>query len=370
MLKELLADPKFRQTDGGFKAISMLAKTTAGESPVPRVLELAEGLVKQDQELATILLEHIRGQVVGRAKYKDALAKIVSPAVQVLKDPEQPIEKRVAACRLVVMHPTTDEAMKSLLSVANSTQPQALQIGAIGSLRKLKSDQIAITLLQTYDRQTPKTQQAIVELLQIRGPWLEALLTAVVEKQVPRHVISAHQISMLRANRSERVRKLVETLNDELSSTPRAKIVQEWQDVLKLKGNAATGRDVFRKNCAKCHRLENFGEQLGPGLAAIRNRGIDAVLMNILDPNREVNPQYSSYSVVTDDGRTVSGMIASETASGLTLRDGEKVNVTIARDEIDEIRNTGLSLMPDGLEKQIGKQQMADLLHYLMTVNH
>ena len=81
-----------------------------------------------------------------------------------------------------------------------------------------------------------------------------------------------------------------------------------------------------------------------------------------------MNPQYGSFVVVTKDGRSTTGMIANETASGITLRDGEKVNATIARSEIDEIRNTGLSLMPEEIEKQMSKQDMADLLRYLMTV--
>ena len=100
----------------------------------------------------------------------------------------------------------------------------------------------------------------------------------------------------------------------------------------------------------------------------MKNRGADAILLNVLDPNREVNPQYSSYVVVTNAGRQYTGLITAETSSSLTIQDGHKTNVTLSRSEIDVIRNTGLSLMPEGLEKEIGRQGMVDLIAYLMTV--
>jgi putative heme-binding domain-containing protein len=87
-----------------------------------------------------------------------------------------------------------------------------------------------------------------------------------------------------------------------------------------------------------------------------------------LDPNREVNPQYVNYLVVTKDGRTASGMIAGESATTITLRRGEGLSETILRGEIDEMTATGLSLMPEGFEKQIDVAAMADLLAYLATL--
>lgn len=92
------------------------------------------------------------------------------------------------------------------------------------------------------------------------------------------------------------------------------------------------------------------------------------MLLNILDPNREVMPQFISYLLVTTSGRVLTGMIAVETANSLTIRQPDGREETVLRLDIEELRSTGLSYMPEGLEKQIGVPAMADLLAYLNSI--
>ena len=135
-----------------------------------------------------------------------------------------------------------------------------------------------------------------------------------------------------------------------------------------MKGDIDRGRVHFRKTCAACHKLEGFGESIGADLNAIRDRGTAAVLLNVLDPNREVKPQFLSYVVALDSGRTVTGMIAAETANSLTLRKADNTTESILRVNIDELKSTGLSFMPEGLEKQLDPAAMADVLAYLNSI--
>ena len=100
----------------------------------------------------------------------------------------------------------------------------------------------------------------------------------------------------------------------------------------------------------------------------MRNRGPDAILTNVLAPNQEVNPQFVNYIVVTTDGRQLTGMIAAETATSVTLKRAENQTDTVLRIDIEELRSTSVSLMPEGIEKQIDKQSMADLLEFLKSV--
>jgi putative heme-binding domain-containing protein len=120
--------------------------------------------------------------------------------------------------------------------------------------------------------------------------------------------------------------------------------------------------------CAKCHKLEGFGESVGADLNAIKDRGTAAVMLNILDPNREVKPQFMNYVVVLDTGRTLTGMIAAESANGLTIRKADGTSESLLRVNIDEIKSAGISYMPEGLEQQLDKQAMADLLAYLNSI--
>jgi len=102
-------------------------------------------------------------------------------------------------------------------------------------------------------------------------------------------------------------------------------------------------------------------------LETIQHRSPQEILVHVLDPNREVSPQFLDYSVRLVDGRVLTGMIAGESDGGVTLRRAQKQEVSILRSEIEEIASSGKSLMPEGAEQKITMQEMADLIRYLRT---
>jgi putative heme-binding domain-containing protein len=130
-------------------------------------------------------------------------------------------------------------------------------------------------------------------------------------------------------------------------------------------GDAAQGRQVFEKNCATCHEIGGVGSAVGPNLAAMVSRGAESVLFNVLAPNVEVDPRFLEYVVLTTDGQVLSGVIAGETSTAVTIRGPENKTTTILRVDIDDMHTTGKSLMPDGFEKLIDKKSMANLLEFL-----
>src|SRR5262249_51970272 len=134
---------------------------------------------------------------------------------------------------------------------------------------------------------------------------------------------------------------------------------------LRLSGDAGRGAQLFASKCATCHRLGDKGHEVGPNLASGDNQSAEALLINILDPNREGKPGYQNYLVDTKDGKLLTGIIAAEPPSSMTLRRAEGVEDVVRRQDIEQLTSSGLSLMPEGLEKEINLQQMADLLHYL-----
>jgi len=149
----------------------------------------------------------------------------------------------------------------------------------------------------------------------------------------------------------------------------RKKVVESYQSVLDLKSDAGRGKAAFKKACATCHKLEDVGVQVGADLlAALRNKTSEALLIDVLDPSREVDPRFLAYEVTTTRGRVLTGIIAAETASSVTLKRGEGAEDTVLRSQIDKVESTGKSLMPEGLEMQLSKQELADLIAYLLKV--
>src|SRR5207244_4303347 len=121
------------------------------------------------------------------------------------------------------------------------------------------------------------------------------------------------------------------------------------------------------KACAACHQLEGAGHAVGPDLAQVANKSSIYLLTEILDPNKNVDTRYIEYQAILKNGRTVAGLLAAETAASITLRGQEAKEEVILRSEIVELHSTGKSLMPEGLEKDLPKQAMADLIAYLMA---
>jgi putative heme-binding domain-containing protein len=211
---------------------------------------------------------------------------------------------------------------------------------------------------------SPKVRATAAEALFARPAWAEAFLAEVEKGAIGRADVDSARVELLKKYPAAGVRARAERVFG-IASARRQDVVAAYQKSLQLKGDATRGKAIFKEQCSACHRLEGVGRQVGADLAAIRDRGLDAVLLNILDPNREALPQFQSYVLATTDGRVVTGMIAAETANSLTIRKPDGGEETVPRLQIDELRSTGLSFMPEGLEKQIDVPAMADLLAYL-----
>ena len=141
--------------------------------------------------------------------------------------------------------------------------------------------------------------------------------------------------------------------------------IDRYQESLKLKGDPASGQIVYRRECLNCHKLRGEGHEVGPSLETVQHRSPQEILIHVLDPNREVSPNFLDYAVRLADGRVLTGLIAAETDSGLTLRRAQNQEDTILRSEIDDITSSGKSLMPEGVEQKITIQEMSDLIAYL-----
>jgi putative heme-binding domain-containing protein len=128
-------------------------------------------------------------------------------------------------------------------------------------------------------------------------------------------------------------------------------------------GDAVKGRALFTGACASCHKLGDVGKEVGPPLTGIGVHGKGELLGHIVDPNREVDPSFWQWNVTTKKGETLTGVIASENAAGLTLR-SPAGDVEIKKEDIATRENTRRSLMPEGLES-MGAESLRDILAFL-----
>jgi putative heme-binding domain-containing protein len=146
----------------------------------------------------------------------------------------------------------------------------------------------------------------------------------------------------------------------------RESLVVAYRASLPATGSIDAGRAIFKKQCVGCHRVEGEGRETGPALVAVQARGPEAMLLAILDPNREVLPAYHAHAAIDSNGRVVTGVVTAQSGGSVTLRTADGVDVTLSRDDLETFTNTKRSLMPEGFEKTIDARGMADLLAYLM----
>lgn len=220
-------------------------------------------------------------------------------------------------------------------------------------------------LLAGWTSYSPAIRSEVLNVLTTRSDWLAKLLDEIESKKVSHADIDAGTRQLLTRYPDKKLRDRANGLLPTSSSADRLKVVQAYQPALKLKGDQERGKLVFQKVCVACHRMDGVGLEIGPNLASVTDRNPASLLSGILDPNAAVEGKYSSYVASTQDGRAILGILISETGANITILDQANQKHVILRSELKSLKNTGMSLMPDGLEAGFNQQELADLIAYV-----
>jgi putative membrane-bound dehydrogenase-like protein len=381
VLADLAADAKCRAAAGGRELLGQLARQIglrARQSEVAAVLQSLERLPAGEKALISDLVRslgdglarsgsplHKRLLAGGRAK--ELLGELLATSQRKAANAKLPVKERVEAVRTLGLGAFAD--MRALLAdLLGNQQPQQVQLAAVETLSRFPDAAAGQALVAAWPGFSPRLRSAAAESIFSRPAWAAAFLDAVQRKKIAVSDVEPARLKLLQGSADPGLRAHANRVAKLLNLGRRQDVLAAYRPALDLKGDSPRGKALFGKVCAACHRLEGVGYEIGPSLATLQNRGAEAILLNVLDPNREVNPQYVNYVVLTKDGRTFTGMIAAETATSVTLKRGDNQSDTILRIDIDRMRSTGLSLMPEGLEQQIDRQGMADLIAYLMSL--
>ena len=173
------------------------------------------------------------------------------------------------------------------------------------------------------------------------------------------------QAKRLRESRDVAIKERAGKLFAAATPAERAKALEDYQPALAMAGEANKGRAIFEKNCATCHKIGDVGVNVAPDISDSRTKTPAQLLEAILLPNRAIDNNYIGYSVRLVDGTVATGILSAETATSITLRQPMGKELVVARSEIEELKSSGQSLMPEGLERQIPLPEMADLLSFI-----
>jgi putative membrane-bound dehydrogenase-like protein len=285
-------------------------------------------------------------------------------AQDVAADSKAALEHRREAIETLRYSPTGSACTK-LIEVATTDALQEIRLAAIDSLAMRDDPQIAPALLAGSPSQTPVVRRRIMNAM-IRSPVrTKELLGAIDAKQLSVLEIDAASVQTLINHKDESIREQARKLLAAAVPAERKQVLEAYQTALALKADPRRGRAVFEKNCANCHKIGDLGVDVAPDISDSRTKTPAQLLTDILNPNQAIDNNYVSYTVLTKDGKAETGIVATETATSITLRQPEGKTVLILRQEIEELRSNGVSLMPEGLEKNVSVEQMADLISFI-----
>jgi putative membrane-bound dehydrogenase-like protein len=288
-------------------------------------------------------------------------------AAAIAGDTKAGLSERVTALRRLGYGPFAVgvDALEAALGPQN---PPEMQTAAIRALAIHDNPRVAALILEHWPEYGPSVRREAIEALCARNDRLNKLLDAIAAKQVSASQIEAVRRQQILRIPNAAIRKRATELFAAAGNPDRRKIIEEYRPALEMKSDLARGKAVFTKNCSTCHKLGDEGHDVGPDLrGALGNKTKEALIIDILDPNREVDPRFVNYIVTTTAGQSVTGLLAVETPSSVTLRRAEKAEDTILRSQIESIQATNQSLMPEELEKQLSKQDVADVIAYLLS---
>jgi putative heme-binding domain-containing protein len=260
---------------------------------------------------------------------------------------------------------TYAESGQQLLALIHPDQPQAVQLAGVSTLARFGDSAIGPELIKRWELFTPPLRSAALSALLTRPERAVILLRAIQDETIRSSILDSTQTKFLRNHRDRAVRDLAGKVLGLPASGARQKIIDAFIPALELKGDPARGHKLYRDRCISCHRLGGEGFALGPDLVTVKNTGKEKLLVNILDPNREVRPEFASYLVETKDDESLIGIIAAETGTAITLRQAYGKEDVVQRSNIRRTQSQGQSLMPEGLEAGMTQQDVADLLEYI-----
>lgn len=378
--KASLVDCAFAEVDRVF--VRELAALVAAESRQDDIDALVELVSTADASPQAIRARHevLLGMAEGTARVGKPWAAALGPSARnrawfeetlsaasrtVRSDdvPEDDLVSAIEILRLAEFVQTKD----SLAARLDAQSPRAARLAAARTLSSFADPGVASVLLERFPESTPDIRGEMIEALLSRPERLGPLLAAVESGVVPASRIPNARRKLLLAHAEPFIREKAQELFSADLPGARQAAIDRYQAALALVGVAERGAIVFRRDCANCHRLRNEGHDIGPNLATIKHKGADEVLLNVLDPNREVAANFVEYVVELEDGRLATGVIDSESSASLTLRRAENIRETIPRRSIVKLASSGASLMPEGFEKKITIEEMADLLAYLFA---
>ena len=283
-------------------------------------------------------------------------------------DESAPIEMRKTALKTLIESRPPD-----LRSVCERlVRVRFLNAVAVRGLALFDDPALGQSLAANYRMFHPSERSAAIDTLASRPVFARALLDQIAAGKIPRQDLTAFHARQIRSlgdpALSERLSQVWGEQRDTAADRQaRIATLKKWLEPTVLsEANPGQGRIVFDRICASCHTLHGYGGAIGPDLTGAGRDNIDYLLENLIDPSASVSADFRMVVVAMNDGRVLNGMVRAQTDRTLTLQTQTEALV-LDRGEIESLKPSPLSLMPEGQLDTLKQEEIRDLISYLMS---
>jgi putative heme-binding domain-containing protein len=342
--------------DPWYAVTGIVQRKLSGSLTRGLIADLAVELRKSGSRIRTLVFER-------RSPSLEAWAQQIERDIN---EKSIPTEEIIPTLRLMPDFVFAAWSAKELFRMyLNGHYSSEIQLAVLEALDCYDESAVGEVIIEVWPKLTPTLRDKAATLLLSRTDRITKLLDAIEAKKILSSQLSAATKATLARQKNPALAERIARLIGDGGSSNRKEVITKYEPVLSMTGDITRGTKIYETLCMVCHRHLDRGNDVGPNLGTIKAWTAEQILTNVLDPNREVSPNFALYIVETNDGRTLSGLITSETAGNLTLKRADGGTDTVLRSEIKTLTSPGISLMPEGLEAAITSQQMADLIAYL-----
>ncbi|HVX61888.1 MAG TPA: PVC-type heme-binding CxxCH protein [Pirellulales bacterium] len=316
-----------------------------------------------------------KGQLVnlasrwGSRRFEKYTAEIAAAFLASAQDEMQPDGVRAnAAAQLIEFRRNDAAAAEELLQLVTPRTSVELATGLMEAIGRSESREAGAMIVGELARFTPAVRRHALRILLTRADWTAALIEGFEQGQAELSELSLDQKQALAGHPNPAIAERAKALLAKGSGLPdadRQKVIDQLAPLALRTGDAVKGKAVFKQQCAKCHVHSGEGNKIGPDLTGMAVHPKRELLVHVLDPSRSVEGNFRQYTVITGDGRTFNGLLTAETKTAVELVDAEGKRHSLLREDIEELAQSRKSLMPEGFEKQVPPEAIADLLEFL-----
>jgi putative heme-binding domain-containing protein len=338
------------------------------------------------EKLTKVLLEKLKDfsirrspslfRILVRTGDRDALAR----AREVIFDSDGDAFQRASLLELVTSGLPSEYSGvdgRKLMELLQGKEPEAVKLAALSAVGRvtalsaagLEKERLAPFILKTYPGLTEREKAAARSVLLGRKDWATDALAAVNRGSFPAKEFSIEELRIVAAYGNPGLSRVVSKHWGKIDPPTKEEVLADVRrlnnDLRAFPGNVNTGKVLFTKHCATCHKLFNEGGAVGPDLTFANRTDRDFLLISTVDPSAVVRKEFQSFTALLNNGTVATGLIGESTPERVTFIDAKAQKMEVPRSQIEKLQESPTSLMPDNILKQLKPDELRDLFAYL-----